>query len=53
MLYRAKRNGSTQPGHPAKDRVQKTHRYLAWIFGTATGALIINVMAVVALVDTG
>ena len=53
MLYRAKKNRSTQLGHPAQDPVQKMHRHLAWILGTATCALIINAMAVVALVDIG
>jgi hypothetical protein len=52
MLHQIKK-GNTPCGHPAQNPVQKMHRHLAWVLGAATGALIINAVAVVALVETG
>ncbi len=53
MLHRAKKNGSTRPGHTEHDPVQKMHRHLAWALGSATIVLVVNAVAVVVLVDAG
>ncbi len=39
--------------HAERDPVKKMHRRLAWALSTATGALVANTMAVIALVETG
>ena len=52
MLRRTEKNISIQHKH-SEDPVHKMHRHLAWALGTSTGALIINAVVVVALVEGG
>jgi hypothetical protein len=53
MLHRTKYSAKSRLEHPEQDSVQKMHRRLAWALGGATGALIINAVAVVTLVEGG
>ena len=53
MLHRIKNNTSTRSWNTERDPIQKMHRRLAWVIGTATGALIVNAVAVVAMVESG
>jgi hypothetical protein len=53
MLYRNKKSANSRPEHPELESVQKMHRRLAWALGGATGALIVNAVAVVQLVEGG
>ncbi len=51
MLHKIKNNTRTRSKHMERDPIQKIHRRLAWVLGTATGALIINAVAVVTIVE--
>ncbi len=53
MLRRTKKNAGFRPGDSEQGPVQKMHRHLVWVLGAATGALIVNAVVVVALVDQG
>ncbi|MCP4408179.1 MAG: hypothetical protein GY807_10545 [Gammaproteobacteria bacterium] len=53
MQYLTKKNADTQSSYSGHGPAQKMHRNLMWVLGSATGALIINAMVVIALVDGG
>jgi hypothetical protein len=53
MLHRAKKSTKCRPEYAEQDPVQKMHRRLVWALGSATGALIVNAVAVVTLVEGG
>jgi hypothetical protein len=50
MVNRVAKKGGVLPAHTKLDPVQKMHRNLAWALGTGTLVLVINAVAVVAVV---
>ena len=50
--HRMKGNAISDPEHQERNPVQIMHRRMALALSTATGAIIINTIAVVTLVDS-
>ena len=53
MFKHANKNTHSAPRHGGQDPMCQRHCRLAWALGGAAGVLIVNVVAVVALVPTG
>lgn len=53
MQHITKKNANIQSNYSVQGPAQKMHRHLMWVLGSATGALIINAMVVIALVEGG
>ncbi len=51
MLNRTNKGIRTKSRYSAQDPVRKMHRHLAWALGTATSMLVVNAVAVIALVE--
>ncbi|MEN8131487.1 MAG: hypothetical protein ABFS45_15105 [Pseudomonadota bacterium] len=51
MLKRTNKGIRTRSRYSAQDPLRKMHRHLAWALGTATSMLVVNAVAVIALVE--